>query len=207
MEFALKALADTDSSGVMDVSEAVFDVELKPGLIHQAVVAYMAAGRSGSKAQKTRSQVSGSTVKPWRQKGTGRARAGNTRSPIWRAGGVTFAAQPRDYTQKLNKKMYRVALRSIFSELLRQERLLVVDSFSVSSPKTRELVGKLKPLGKDLNILLITEDANENLMLAARNLYRVAVSDVAGVDPVTLVWAEKVVMTSAALKQLEEKLA
>ncbi len=207
MEVALQALTDSDSSGVVNVSEAVFDTEFKPALIHQAVVAYMAAGRAGTKAQKTRSQVSGSTLKPWRQKGTGRARAGNLRSPIWRSGGVTFAAVPRDYTQKLNKKMYRVAMRSILAELLRQERLLVVDNFSVERPKTCDFVAKVDSLGKDVKLMIITETLEDNLVRASRNLHRIAVSDVVNVDPVTLVWAEKVVITSSALKQLEERLA
>ncbi len=207
MEIALQTLGDVGNSGIVDVSENVFGAEFKPSLIHQVVVAYMAAGRAGTKAQKTRSEVSGSTAKPWRQKGTGRARAGNTRSPIWRAGGVTFAAKPRDYTQKLNKKMYRSALRSVFSELLRQERLMIVDEFSVDSPKTRELVSKLKDAGDDINLMIVTETMDENLILAARNLHRVSISDAASVDPVTLVWAEKVILTSSALKQLEERLA
>lgn len=207
MEVALQALSDSDSTGVVNVSETIFNTEFKPALIHQAVVAYMAAGRSGTKAQKTRSQVSGSTIKPWRQKGTGRARAGNTRSPIWRKGGVTFAAVPRDYTQKLNKKMYRVAIRSILAELLRQERLLIVDNFSVATPKTKEFVAKVNALGKDIKLMIVTDALEDNLILASRNLHHVAVSDVASIDPVTLVWAEKIVMTSSALKQLEEKLA
>ncbi len=206
MEVALQTLTGADGAGVINVSEQIFAVDFNQGLVHQAVVAYMAAGRSGTKAQKTRSQVSGSTIKPWRQKGTGRARAGNIRSPLWRSGGVTFAAVPRDYTQKLNKKMYRGALRSILSELLRQDRLLVVDELSVSAPKTRELAAKLKALGENLKVLLVTETWDDNLILASRNLRSVAVTNVIGVDPVTLVWAEKVVITSSALKQLEEKL-
>lgn len=206
MELALQALGGADSSGVINVSDAVFGVEFKQALVHQAVVAYMAGARSGTKAQKSRSQVRGTTAKPWRQKGTGRARAGTVRSPLWRSGGVTFAASPRDYSQKLNKKMYRGALRSIVSELLRQERLVVVEDVKVAAPKTKELLGQLKAFD-DVNVLIVTSEFDENLYLAARNLFKVEVTDVQGVDPVSLIWAEKVLISSTALKQLEEKLA
>ena len=193
------------TNGTVAVSEVAFGKEFNEDLVHQAVVAYMAAARQGTKAQKTRSDVSGGGKKPWRQKGTGRARAGTIRSPIWRSGGVTFAARPRDYEQKLNKKMYRAALRCILSELTRTERLVVVEDFSIESPKTKLLVQKLAQF--DLSqALIITDEVSENLYLASRNLYRVDVRDSAGVDPVSLVGAEKVVITVSALKKLEEAL-
>jgi len=166
----------------------------------------MNAARSGTKKQKTRSEVAGGGAKPWRQKGTGRARAGTIRSPIFRTGGVTFAARPRNYEQKVNRKMYRGALRSILSELVRQERLIVVESFSVEAPKTKELVGKLNDLGAT-EALIVTEQFEENLMLASRNLYHVGATSVAEVGPVSLIGFDKVIITSGALKALEEKLA
>ncbi|BAO43247.1 50S ribosomal protein L4 [Thiolapillus brandeum] len=190
----------------LQVSDAVFGADFKEALVHQVVTAYMAAARSGTKAQKNRSAVSGGGIKPFRQKGTGRARQGTIRSPIMRKGGVTFAAQPRSYVQKVNRKMYRGALRSILSELLRQERLVVVDSFSVDAPKTRELVGKLKELGMD-DVLIIVDQLDENLLLSARNLYHVDVRDTDQLDPVSLVGYEKVLVTSGALKKIEENLA
>ncbi len=190
----------------LQVSDAVFGADFKEALVHQVVTAYMAGARAGTKAQKNRSAVSGGGKKPYRQKGTGRARAGTIRSPLWRGGGVTFAAKPRSYAQKVNKKMYRGALRSILSELVRQERLVVVDSFGVDAPKTRQLVGKLKELGLD-DVLIVTEQADENLYLAARNLYHVDVRDSDELDPVSLVGYEKVLMTTEALKKIEERLA
>jgi large subunit ribosomal protein L4 len=190
----------------LSVSDAVFAADYKESLIHQVVVAYMNAARSGTKQQKTRSDVSGGGIKPWRQKGTGRARAGTIRSPIFRSGGVTFAARPRNYEQKVNRKMYRGALCSILSELIRQDRLMVVDSIAVDAPKTKQLVAKLNELGVD-EALLVTEQFDENLMLAARNLYKIATCTVNEVDPVSLIGFGKVVMTSGALKALEEKLA
>jgi len=190
----------------IQVSDAVFGADYKEALIHQVVTAYMAGARAGTKAQKNRSAVSGGGAKPWRQKGTGRARAGTIRSPLFRHGGVTFAASPRNYEQKVNKKMYRGALRSILSELVRQERLVVVDSFSVDVPKTRQLVGKLKELGID-EALIVVEELDENLMLAARNLYHVDARGVHELDPVSLIGFDKVIITAGALKQLEEKLA
>jgi len=190
----------------LQVSDAVFGADFKEALVHQVVTAYMAGARAGTKAQKNRSAVSGGGKKPYRQKGTGRARAGTIRSPIWRGGGVTFAAKPRSYAQKVNKKMYRGALRSILSELVRQERLVVVDSFGVDAPKTKQLVGKLKELGLD-DVLIVTEQADENLYLAARNLYHVDVRDSDELDPVSLVGYEKVLMTTEALKKIEERLA
>ncbi len=188
------------------MSEVAFGKDFNEPLVHQVVVAYMAAGRQGSKAQKTRSEVSGGGKKPWRQKGTGRARAGTIRSPIWRGGGVTFAAKPRDYEQKVNRKMYRGALQCIFSELVRQERLVVVDDFKVETPKTKALLEKLKAL--DLtNVLIVADEVDENLFLSARNLPHVDVRDAAGIDPVSLIAFEKVLVTVPALKKLEEALA
>ncbi|MBD3619377.1 MAG: 50S ribosomal protein L4 [Chromatiales bacterium] len=188
------------------VSDEVFGKEFNETLVHQAVVAFMAGGRAGTKAQKTRSDVSGGGAKPFRQKGTGRARAGTIRSPLWRSGGTTFAARPRDYSQKLNKKMYRAAMRSIFSELARQERLVVVESFAVDSAKTKALVEKLGALSLD-NVLIVPDQADQNMYLAARNLPHVDVVEVAGLDPVSLIGFEKVLVTVAALKQVEEWLA
>ncbi|MGD9169376.1 MAG: 50S ribosomal protein L4 [Candidatus Thiodiazotropha sp.] len=190
----------------LKVSDVVFGAEFKQSLVHQVVTAYMAAARSGTKAQKNRSAVAGGGAKPFRQKGTGRARAGTSRSPIWRSGGVNFAATPRSYSQKINRKMYRGAIRSILSELNRQERLIVVDEISVTKPKTKELVDKLK--GMDLSdVLVITPNPDENLYLASRNLYGVDVRDIDEIDPVSLVAYEKVLVTENAVKKLEERLA
>ena len=190
----------------LTVSETTFGREFNEALVHQVVVAYAAGARQGTRAQKTRSEVSGGGAKPWRQKGTGRARAGTIRSPIWRTGGVTFAAKPQDHSQKVNKKMYRGAMKSILSELVRQERLIVVDDFSVEAPKTKDLVVKLNEFElKD--VLIVTGEVDENLFLAARNLYKVDVRDAAGIDPVSLIAFDKVLMTAAAVKQVEEMLA
>lgn len=194
------------SKGTVSVSELTFGREYNQDLVHQAVVAYMAGGRQGSKAQKNRAEVSGGGKKPWRQKGTGRARAGTIRSPLWRSGGVTFAAQPRNFEQKLNKKMYRAAMRCILSELNRQERLVVVEAFDIDAPKTKALVQKLEQWSLN-DVLIISEDVAENLYLAARNLHKVDVRDVQGLDPVSLIRFEKVVVTVSALKKLEEALA
>jgi large subunit ribosomal protein L4 len=190
----------------IQVSDVVFGADFKESLVHQVVVAYMSAARSGTKAQKNRSAVRGGGAKPFRQKGTGRARQGTSRSPIMRSGGVTFAAQPRNHEQKVNRKMYRGALRSILSELVRQERLAVVDEFSLSAPRTKELLSKLKEIDAE-DALIITESFDENLMLASRNLYRVDARALNEVEPVSLIGYEKVVISSAALKALEEKLA
>ncbi|MBD1574389.1 MULTISPECIES: 50S ribosomal protein L4 [Vibrio] len=190
----------------LTVSETTFGREFNEALVHQVVVAYAAGARQGTRAQKTRSEVSGGGAKPWRQKGTGRARAGTIRSPIWRTGGVTFAAKPQNHSQKVNKKMYRGAMKSILSELVRQERLIVVDNFSVEAPKTKDLVAKLKDL--ELNdVLIVTSEVDENLFLAARNLYKVDARDVAGIDPVSLIAFDKVLITADAVKQVEEMLA
>ncbi len=193
------------TGGALEVSEVAFGREFNEPLVHQVVVAYMAAARAGTRAQKNRSAVSGGGKKPWKQKGSGRARAGTIRSPIWRKGGVTFAAQPQDYTQKVNKKMYRGAIQSILSELVRQERLIVVEEFAVEAPKTKELVGKLKDLNAK-EALIVTDSVDENLFLASRNLHKVDVRDVDGIDPVSLIGFDKVVMTVAAVKKIEEKL-
>ena len=196
----------TQNGSALQVSEAVFGADYNEALIHQVVKAYFNAARSGTRAQKNRAAVRGGGIKPWRQKGTGRARSGTSSSPIWRSGGATFAATPRDYAQKVNRKMYRGAMRSILSELLRKERLVVVDDFSVSAPKTRELVGKLGELGVT-DGLVVVEDLDENLILASRNVYGIDVRDNTDVDPASLIAYDKIVMTSAALKKIEERLA
>ena len=201
MELVLK-----DAQSALQVSETTFGREFNEALVHQVVVAYAAGARQGTRAQKTRSEVSGGGKKPWRQKGTGRARAGTIRSPIWRGGGVTFAAKPQDHSQKVNRKMYRGAIQSILSELVRQERLVVVEKFGVDAPKTKELLTKLQAL--DLkDVLIVTPEVEENLFLAARNLYKVDVRDVTGIDPVSLIAFDKVLMTADAVKQIEEMLA
>lgn len=199
----LNIVTPEGAKSTLSVSEVAFGREFNQDLVHQAVVAYMAGGRQGTKAQLTRAEVSGGGKKPWRQKGTGRARAGTIRSPIWRSGGVTFAAKPRSFDQKLNKKMYRAALQCILSELNRQNRLLVVESFDVDAPKTKSLIQKLAQY--DLSeALIVTEELSENLFLASRNLHKVDVRDVQGVDPVSLIRFEKVVVTVPALKKFEE---
>ena len=195
-----------NSKEKITVSDAVFAADYKQSLVHQLVTAYMAAGRAGTKAQKNRSAVSGGGAKPWRQKGTGRARAGTIRSPIWRSGGVTFAAQPRDYAQKVNRKMYRSGIRSILSELARQDRLVVVEDITVDAPKTKQLLGKLADLGVS-KTLIVTETGDEKLYLSARNLPHVEVSDVAGLNPVNLVRYEHVVLTVGAIRAIEEWLS
>ena len=196
---------NVNGAQAIDVCERTFGGEFNETLVHQAVVAYMAGGRQGSKKQKTRSEVSGGGRKPWRQKGTGRARAGTIRSPIWRGGGTTFAARPQDHSQKLNKKMYRAAMRSILSELLRQDRLVVVEDFSVDAPKTKALLGKLETLGLQ-DVLIVSENVEQNLYLAARNLPHVDVRDVQASDPVSLIAYDKVLMTVSAVKKFEEML-
>ena len=189
----------------IDVSETTFGRQFNEALVHQVVVAYMAGARQGTKAQKTRSEANGGGRKPWRQKGTGRARAGTIRSPIWRGGGVTFAAKPRDFSQKVNKKMYRGAMQSILSELIRQDRLVVTEDFSVDAPKTKQVSERLKQFGLE-NVLIVVEDVDENLYLATRNLRNVDVIDVQGVNPVNLIGFEKVLFTVGALKKAEEML-
>lgn len=196
----------TGGSGSVEVSELAFGKEFNEALVHQVVTAYMAGGRQGTKAQKTRSDVAGGGAKPFRQKGTGRARAGTTRGPIWRSGGVTFAARPRNYTQKVNKKMYRAAMRSILSELVRQERLVIVENFSVEAPKTKQFLAKMKEFDLS-NALVVTEEMDLNLYLAARNVPHVDVRDAAGIDPVSLIGFDKVVVTVSALKKIDEVFA
>jgi len=197
----------TSRSGTgVDVSDGVFGVDYNEALVHQVVVAYMAGARAGTKAQKNRSAVSGGGSKPYRQKGTGRARAGTTRGPLWRGGGRTFAAQPRSYQQKVNRKMYRGALRSILSELARQERLSVVSELSLEVPKTKALAAKLREL--DLaDVLILVEAQDDKLALAARNMPHADVMTVAEVDPVSMIAFEHVLATEAAVRQLEERLS
>ncbi|ABE53468.1 MULTISPECIES: 50S ribosomal protein L4 [Shewanella] len=201
MELVLK-----DAQSALEVSETTFGRDFNEALVHQVVVAYAANARQGTRAQKTRAEVTGSGKKPWRQKGTGRARAGSVKGPIWRGGGVTFAAKTQDHSQKVNKKMYRGALKSILSELVRQERLVVVESFGVEAPKTKELKAKLKAMNLE-DVLIVTAEVDENLFLAARNLYKVDVRDVAGLDPVSLIAFNTVLVTADAVKQIEEMLA
>ncbi|MCL5425266.1 50S ribosomal protein L4 [Halomonas sp. NPDC076908] len=193
-------------TGTVEVADATFGKEFNEALVHQVVTAYLAAGRQGTRAQKSRSDVRGGGKKPWRQKGTGRARAGTIRSPLWRSGGVTFAARPQDYTQKVNRKMYRAAMRSILSELVRQERLVAVEEFSVDAPKTKQVAAKLKELNLE-KVLIVTEEVDETLYLAARNLPHVDVVNVAAADPVSLVAFDKVLITVSALRKFEENLA
>ena len=193
------------AAGTVSVSDVAFAREYNEDLVHQVVTAFLAGARQGTRAQKNRAEVSGGGKKPWRQKGTGRARAGTIRSPIWRSGGVTFAAQPQDHTQKVNRKMYRAALRSILSELARQDRLMVVESMDLEAPKTKLLVKQLGEYGVD-NVLIVSEEVGENLYLAARNLHKVDVRDVAGVDPVSLIAYDKVMVTVDAVKKIEEML-
>lgn len=202
MELAMRS----DGAAALEVSDAVFGAEYKPGLIHQVVTAYMAAGRAGTKAQKTRAEVSGGNSKPFRQKGTGRARAGTTRGPLWRGGGVTFAARPRNYAQKVNRKMYQGAVRSIVSELARQDRLVIVPSFAVGAAKTRELVSQLDAMGlKD--VLILIEAPDEALSLAARNLHGVDVMTAQEADPVSMIAFANVLVTEGAIRKLEERLS
>ncbi|MDR5894228.1 50S ribosomal protein L4 [Halomonas mongoliensis] len=193
-------------AGTVEVSDVTFGKEFNEALVHQVVTAYLAGGRQGTRAQKNRSDVRGGGKKPWRQKGTGRARAGTIRSPLWRSGGVTFAARPQDHSQKVNRKMYRAAMRSILSELVRQERLVAVEEISVEAPKTKQLVAKLEELGLE-KVLIVTEEVDEKLYLAARNIPNVDVVDVAAADPVSLVAFDKVLVTVSALRKFEEKLA
>lgn len=204
MELSITAPGNT-SAGTVQVSDATFAREFNEDLVHQAVVAYMAGARQGSRRQLTRAEVSGGGRKPWKQKGSGRARAGSIRSPIWRSGGVTFAARPQDHSQKLPRKMYRAAMRAILSELARQNRLIVLESIAVSEPKTQLLAKQLAQyeLG---SVLIVSDEVDRNLYLAARNLPGVDVRDVAGVDPVSLVAFEKVAVTVPALRKFEEML-
>ena len=201
-------LAMANSKSKVDVSDDTFGRDYNEALIHQTVTAYLAGGRQGTKAQKNRSAVSGGGAKPWRQKGTGRARAGTSRSPLWRSGGQTFAAQPRSYKQKLNKKMVRAAYASIFSELVRTERLHVVKEFKVDSPKTKGVLEKLSKIGVESAYIIVgTEHGDENLYLSIRNLSYVDAVEVGGIDPVSLVKFDHVIITEDAIKEVEEWLA
>ena len=193
-------------SGSVDVTDAAFGAEFNEALIHQVVTAYLAGGRAGTKAQKNRAAVRGGGAKPWAQKGTGRARAGTIRSPIWVGGGRTFAAKPRDFSQKVNKKMYRAAMRSMLSELIRQERLVVVEELTLEAPKTKLLATKLKELDLD-SVLVLNEAFDEKPFLAARNLPNVGICDAAAIDPVVLIRFDKVLVTLPALKLIEERLS
>ena len=206
MELNLTTATGKASTKKLEVSDANFAAEFNEPLVHQAVVAYLAGARAGTRAHKNRSAVRGGGKKPWRQKGTGRARAGTIRSPLWRGGGKTFAATPQDHSQKLNKKMYRAAIRSILSELVRQERLLVIDNFDMDKPKTKELAEKLNKLGVSKG-LIVTAELSEPLYLSARNIPNIGICDVAAIDPVSLVGYDKIVMTVDAVKKIEESLA
>lgn len=199
-------IAIHQSKKKVSVSDDAFDAEFNETLVHQLVVSYMSAGRAGTKAQKSRSTASGGGAKPWRQKGTGRARAGTIRSPIWRSGGVTFAATPRDYSKKINKKMYRIGMRSLVSELVRQQRLILIDKLGVSEAKTAAMHKRLTELGVD-DALILTDGLDSNVYLAARNIPNIQVMDVAIVDPLSLVKQKHVVIDQAALKKLEERLS
>ena len=205
MELAL-ALPGNETGDKISLSDETFGREFNEPLVHQSVVTYLAGARQGTVKQKTRSEVRGGGRKPWRQKGTGRARSGTIRSPIWRSGGVTFAARPQEFSKKLNKKMYRGAMQCILSELIRQERLIVVNEFAVESHKTKDLVTKLKDFDLD-NVLIVSDQIEENLYLAARNLHKVDVLDVSGLDPVSLIGFDKVLITVPALKKAEEMLS
>jgi len=196
---------DGKKAGNITVSDAMFDREYNESLVHQVVTAFMAGARSGTHAQKTRSEVRGGGRKPFAQKGSGRARAGTIRSPLWRSGGITFAAKPRDYSQKVNRKVYRNAMCTILSELRRNDALVVVDKIELESPKTKDLLAKVSGLGLK-NALLVTENAAGNLDLASRNLYDLAATDVAHLNPVALLRFEKVVMSEDSIRKLEESL-
>ena len=199
-------LSIAENKGTGEVTDASFGREYNEGLVHQVLVAFLAGSRQGSRAQKNRSRVSGGGKKPWRQKGTGRARAGTSRSPIWRSGGVTFAAQPQEHSVKVNKKMYRGALRCIWSELIRQKRLVVVEDLVIEQPKTKVLVEKLRDLGLS-ETLIVVEKIDDNLRLASRNLNKADVRDLTHIDPLCLISSEKVLVTTAALKSLEAALS
>ena len=198
--------SDAAAAGSVDLADRTFAADYNEPLVHQVVTAYMAGGRRGTKARKSRAEVRGGGAKPWRQKGLGRARAGSIRSPIWRGGGATFAARPRSFEQKVNRKMYRGAMRSILSELIRREQLLVVEDFVLEKPKTRDMAARLSALGLT-DVLIVTAQQDDTLTLAARNLRNVAVQQSAEVSPVSLLTFDKVVMTVAAAKRIEERFA
>tara|TARA_R110002033_G_scaffold96411_1_gene145331 strand:- start:38837 stop:39442 length:606 start_codon:yes stop_codon:yes gene_type:complete len=196
----------TGAEGTVEVSDVAFAREYNEALVHQVVTSYLAGARQGSRAQKTRSEVAGGGRKPWKQKGSGRARAGTIRSPLWRSGGVTFAAKPQDHSQKVNKKMYRAAMRTIWSELVRQDRLVVVEDLKLEAPKTKLFIAKMAELNIE-NALIVSHNLDDNLFLAARNIPNVDVRDAASIDPVSLIAYDKVLVTVGALKQVEETLA
>ncbi len=201
MELNLITPGQSENKSIQ-VADSAFACEFNEPLIHQVVVSYLAGARAGTKAQKTRAEVSGGGAKPWRQKGTGRARAGSIRSPIWRKGGKTFAAVPRDHSQKVNRKMYRAAMCSILSELARQNRLILVEDFSLPQPKTRDLVTKLKELNLE-HVLIVSDKIDENLILAARNLHKIQICTADKINPANLIAFEHVLVTVNALKQIE----
>lgn len=205
MELKLRQL-NKKTEGKVTVSDSIFATEYNEALIHQALTAFMAGSRAGTRAQKNRSDVRGGGRKPWKQKGTGRARSGTIRSPIWRGGGATFAARPKDYSQKLNKKMYRGAMRSIFAELVRKDRLVVIDEFLADGPKTKDMVARLKSL-KLNDVLIVTGEVTENLFLSTRNIPHVDVVDTEEINPYVLIGYDKVLMTQGALARVEELLA
>jgi large subunit ribosomal protein L4 len=205
MDLTVRSSENGEAVGTVSVPDALFGAAYNEALVHQIVTAYLSGGRAGTKAQKSRAEVSGGGAKPWRQKGTGRARAGSSRSPLWRKGGVTFAATPRSYEQKVNRKMYGGALRSIVSELVRQGRLWVVDTLSIAEPRTRVLAERLARLGL-AEVLIVGEDLDRNLYLASRNLPRVTVTEVAALDPTSLVGSESVLLTEGALRRLQARL-
>jgi large subunit ribosomal protein L4 len=198
---------ELQTGGNLEVADATFAAEYNPALVHQVVTAFRNKARRGTKQQKNRSAVRGGGTKPWAQKGTGRARAGTSRSPIWVGGGRAFAAKPSDYSQKVNRKMYRAAMRSIVSELIRQDRLVVVDKFKIDEPRTKAMTAKLDELGLGRNVLVFVDSYKTKLCLAARNLPNVDVLDLREINPVSLIRFDKVVATSDALKGLEERLA
>ncbi len=206
MEIQLQNIQSGQAEGALTISEEAFGKEYNETLVHQVVVAYLAKARSGTSAQKTRSEVRGGGCKPWRQKGTGRARAGTIRSPIWRTGGVTFASKTRNYEQKVNRKMYKAAMRSIVSKLLTEERLIVVENMSLANPKTQELVEKLSKI-ESKSILIIEGTLDRNLYLASRNIPNVNAIDADAIDPYSLISHQKIIVTVEALRQIEEKLA
>ena len=205
MELALIDDKGAAAGRSVGVSEAAFGASFNEALVHQVVTAYMAGARAGTKAQKTRAEVRGGGRKPWRQKGTGHARVGSSRNPIWRSGGATFAAKPRDHSQKVNRKMYRGAMRAIVSQLVREERLRVVESLTMDAIKTRELVARLQGMGFN-DVLIVVDSPDENLLLSARNLHWTAVAEPQDLNPVSLLAFEHVLISEAALKKLEERL-
>jgi len=206
MDLQLTTAAGKASKKTISVSDANFANEFNEALVHQVITAYLAGARQGTRGSKSRSDVSGGGAKPWRQKGTGRARAGTSRSPLWRTGGMTFALRTQDHSQKVNRKMYRSAIRNILSELVRQERLVVVDEISLDAPKTKQLVEKLKALGLD-NALIVVSELTDNLFLASRNLCNISVCQAKHINPVALVNCDKVLMTADAVQQIEGMLA